>query len=140
MMAEPIVEQLVIELGNLPARIQKKVGSALSVHGLGLSDYFVLNQLYVAPTQTMRRHDLAELVGLSPSGITRLLLPLEKIGLVEKETNPRDARVSLVILSAAGKQLYEDARLSFAEASSQLFKSLNAEQQNNLLAMLQALR
>ncbi len=140
MMAEPIVEQLVIELGNLQARIQKKVGSALSVHGLGLSDYFVLNQLYVAPTQTMRRHDLAELVGLSPSGITRLLLPLEKIGLVEKETNPRDARVSLVILSAAGKQLYEDARLSFAEASSQLFKSLNAEQQNNLLAMLQALR
>lgn len=139
-MAEPIVEQLVIELGNLQARIQKKVGSALSVHGLGLSDYFVLNQLYVAPTQTMRRHDLAELVGLSPSGITRLLLPLEKIGLVEKETNPRDARVSLVILSAAGKQLYEDARLSFAEASSQLFKSLNAEQQNNLLAMLQALR
>ena len=140
MMAEPIVEQLVIELGNLQARLQKKVGSALSVHGLGLSDYFVLNQLYVAPTQTMRRHDLAELVGLSPSGITRLLLPLEKIGLVEKETNPRDARVSLVILSAAGKQLYEDARLSFAEASSQLFKSLNAEQQNNLLAMLQALR
>ncbi|MFC0047082.1 MarR family winged helix-turn-helix transcriptional regulator [Rheinheimera tilapiae] len=140
MMSEPIVEQLVIELGNLQARIQKKVGSALSVHGLGLSDYFVLNQLYVAPTQTMRRHDLAELVGLSPSGITRLLLPLEKIGLVEKETNPRDARVSLVILSAAGKQLYEDARLSFAEASSQLFKSLNAEQQNNLLAMLQALR
>lgn len=139
-MSEPIVEQLVIELGNLQARIQKKVGSALSVHGLGLSDYFVLNQLYVAPTQTMRRHDLAELVGLSPSGITRLLLPLEKIGLVEKETNPRDARVSLVILSAAGKQLYEDARLSFAEASSQLFKSLNAEQQNNLLAMLQALR
>lgn len=140
MMSEPIVEQLVIELGNLQARIQKKVGSALSVHGLGLSDYFVLNQLYVAPTQTMRRHDLAELVGLSPSGITRLLLPLEKIGLVEKETNPRDARVSLVILSAAGKQLYEDARLSFAEASSQLFKSLNSEQQNNLLAMLQALR
>lgn len=139
-MSGPIVEQLVIELGNLQARIQKKVGSALSVHGLGLSDYFVLNQLYVAPTQTMRRHDLAELVGLSPSGITRLLLPLEKIGLVEKETNPRDARVSLVILSAAGKQLYEDARLSFAEASSQLFKSLNAEQQNNLLAMLQALR
>ena len=139
-MSGPIVEQLVIELGNLQARIQKKVGSALSVHGLGLSDYFVLNQLYVAPTQTMRRHDLAELVGLSPSGITRLLLPLEKIGLVEKETNPRDARVSLVILSAAGKQLYEDARLSFAEASSQLFKSLNAEQQNNLLVMLQALR
>ncbi|MDZ7871614.1 MAG: MarR family transcriptional regulator [Rheinheimera sp.] len=51
--------------------------------------------------QTRRRSDLVELVGLSPSGITRLLLPLEKIGRVEKERNPRDARVSLVILSEA---------------------------------------
>lgn len=50
----------------------------------------------------MRRIDLADSVGLSPSAVTRLLAPMEKPGLVEKEANPRDARVSLVKLSTAG--------------------------------------
>ena len=138
-MPEKIVDHLVIDLMNLQAKIQKWVGSALSVHGLGLSDYFVLNQLYIVPSQKMRRNELAERVGLSPSGITRLLNPLEKIGLVEKESNPRDARVSLVTLSVSGKQVYEDAKVSFSDASRILFESLDATQLNKLSELLKAL-
>ena len=89
-MSDHIAENLVIDLMNLQGIIQKKVGGALSMHGLGLSDYFVLNQLYLAPAQKMRRSELAERVGLSPSGITRLLNPLEKIGLVENYFCPED--------------------------------------------------
>jgi len=136
---EKIVDHLVIDLMNLQGKIEKRVGSALSVHGLGLSDYFVLNQLYIVPSQKMRRNELAERVGLSPSGITRLLNPLEKIGLVEKESNPRDARVSLVTLSVSGKQVYEDAKVSFSDASRILFESLDATQLNKLSELLKAL-
>lgn len=124
---------------NLQGKIQKRVGGALSVHGLGLSDYFVLNQLYIAPSQKMRRSELAERVGLSPSGITRLINPLEKIGLVEKELNPRDARVSLVTLSVSGKQIYEDAKTSFSGASRALFEPLNATQLSKLSGLLKTL-
>lgn len=138
-MPEKIVDHLVIDLMNLQGKIEKRVGSALSVHGLGLSDYFVLNQLYIVPSQKMRRNELAERVGLSPSGITRLLNPLEKIGLVEKESNPRDARVSLVTLSVSGKQVYEDAKVSFSDASRILFESLDATQLNKLSELLKAL-
>ena len=87
----------------------------------------------------MRRSELAERVGLSPSGITRLINPLEKIGLVEKELNPRDARVSLVTLSASGKQIYEDAKTSFSDASRALFESLNATQLSKLSGLLKTL-
>ncbi len=138
-MSEKSADQLVIDLMNLQGKIQRRVGSALSVHGLGLSDYFVLNQLSIAPSQKMRRNELAERVGLSPSGITRLLNPLEKIGLVEKESNSRDARVSLVTLSGSGKQVYEDAKTSFSEASRVLFESLNATQLSKLAELLKAL-
>lgn len=124
---------------NLQGKIQKRVGGELSVHGLGLSDYFVLNQLYIAPSQKMRRSELAERVGLSPSGITRLINPLEKIGLVEKKSNPRDARVSLVTLSASGKQIYEDAKTSFSNASRAVFESLNATQLSKLSELLKTL-
>ena len=139
-MSKNTTDHLIIELMNLQFKIQKRVGSALSVHGLGLSDYFVLNQLYIAPSQKMRRNDLAERVGLSPSGITRLLNPLEKIGLVEKESSPRDARVSLVALAAPGRQIYEDAKTSFSDASRLLFEPLNAAQISKLSALLRPLR
>lgn len=138
-MSENIVENLVIDLMSLQGVIQKKIGRTLSAHGLGLSDYFVLNQLYLAPVQKMRRSELAELVSLSPSGITRLLNPLEKIGLVEKEANARDARVSLVTLSASGKQVYEEAKTTFSEASNALFTPLNAAQLDKLSGLIKAL-
>lgn len=78
----------------------------------------------------MRRCDIAEQVGLSPSGVTRLLNPMEKIGIIVKEENPRDARVSLVTLSEAGKQLIEDAQISFNHASVTLFESLDQKRLN----------
>ncbi|WP_244613062.1 MarR family winged helix-turn-helix transcriptional regulator [Modicisalibacter radicis] len=77
-MSENLEPGLVRNFSNLQNKIQKKVGAALSAHGVGLSEYLVLNQLYVASNQNMRRSDLAEQVGLSPSGVTRLLNPMEK--------------------------------------------------------------
>lgn len=119
---------LVTSLIGLNSKIQKRIGGALSAHGIGVTEYLVLNQLYATPTQTMRRSDLAERVGLSPSGVTRLIAPMEKTGLVKKEDSPRDARVSLVTLSASGKQIYEDAQASFAHASAALLEPLTDEQ------------
>lgn len=127
-MSDKKESRLVSSVIGLNSNIQKRVGRALSVHGIGVTEYLVLNQLYVAPTQTMRRSDLAEEVGLSPSGITRLINPMEKIGLVKKEESPRDARVSLVRLSAAGKQVYKDAQVSFEQASVALFEPLDDKQ------------
>ena len=123
---------LVMSIINLHNKIQKRIGGALSVHGVGLSEYLVLHQLSIAPNQKMRRIDLAEQVGLSPSGITRLLNPMEKIGLVEKEENPRDARVSLVALSSAGKRVYDEVQTSFEYASAALFEPLDSKRRGTL--------
>src|SRR5262249_50077524 len=61
-------------------------------HGLTLSDYEVLVQLYFAPERAMRRIDIARAVLLTASGITRLLDGLERCGLVEKKACATDAR------------------------------------------------
>lgn len=82
----------------------------LSIHGIGFSDFMILYLLSRAKGERMRRIDLAEKIGLTASGVTRMLLPLEKIGLVKRETNERDARVSYVVLTETGKQLFEDAK------------------------------
>jgi DNA-binding MarR family transcriptional regulator len=137
-MTKHLEADLVINIINMQNKIQKKIGAALSAHGLGLSEYLVLNQLYAAPNQRMRRVDLAAVVGLSPSGVTRLLNPMEKIGLVEKSPVLRDARVSLVSLSEAGRQIAEDAKVSFDNSSVELFKNLNNDQIIMLSDLLRA--
>jgi len=127
-MSKNIESGLVVNIISIHNKIQKRIGGALSAHGIGLTEYLVLNQLYITPTQKMRRCDLAERVGLSPSGVTRLINPMEKIGLVEKEGNPRDARVSLVTLSDGGKQVYEEVQVTFSHASVALFEPLETQQ------------
>lgn len=138
-MPENVEAGLVISIINMQSKIQKRIGAALSAHGIGLSEYLALNQLYIAKNQKMRRSDLAEKVGLSPSGVTRILNPMEKIGLIEKEDNPRDARVSLVVLSKAGKKITEEAKISFEYDSSTLFESLDKEELSTLSELLKVL-
>lgn len=77
--------------------------------GLGFGDLFVLYAISQAPEGKIRRIDLADEVGLTASGVTRLLVPLEKIGVVKREANARDARVSYVSLTKAGKEMFENS-------------------------------
>ncbi len=109
-------------------RLSKVVDNHLSIHGLSFTEYMIMTQLIDAPAKTMRRIELAESVGITASGVTRLLAPMEKIGLVQKEANPRDARVSLVKLSKAGEKLYKDASKTYQECAKSLLSPLSANQ------------
>jgi DNA-binding MarR family transcriptional regulator len=128
-----------LALENAHANLLKQVDAALSVHGIRFTEFLVLHQLSLAPKQVMRRVELAEAVGLTASGVTRLLLPLEKIGLVTKEANPRDARVSLVKLAPGGASIYADALITVQHVAKTLLQSLESKQREQLLNLLQAL-
>jgi DNA-binding MarR family transcriptional regulator len=78
-------------------------------HGISFADYQLLRQLARAPEGRLRRVDLAERLGLTASGITRSLLPLEKIGLVSRQSDPRDARVGYALITPAGAELVTNA-------------------------------
>lgn len=92
-----------------------KIESMISRHfdrslwGLWYSDFMILYHLSLAPDNKLKRIDLADKVGLTASWVTRLLLPMEKIWLVNKEVNSKDARVSFVILAPGWKTKLEEA-------------------------------
>src|SRR5262245_37652253 len=65
-----------------------------AVHGLGLSEFATLYHLAEAPGGRLRRIDLARRVALTASGVTRLLTPLEKRGIVAREQDGTDARAT----------------------------------------------
>lgn len=76
--------------------------------GLGFNDFIILYHLSLADEEKMRRIDLADKVGVTPSGITRMLLPMEKLGMLKREASEQDARVSYVKLAPGGKRLFEE--------------------------------
>jgi DNA-binding MarR family transcriptional regulator len=71
-------------------------------HGLTLSDYDVLVQLAQAPDRRLRPSELARVVLLTRSGMTRLVHGLERAGLVERVPCPNDLRGTMVALTAQG--------------------------------------
>lgn len=87
------------------AKFQTELSRRLDarLNGIGFNEFIILYHLSQADDQKMRRIDLAEKIGLTASGVTRLLLPMEKIGLIKKESNEHDARVSYVVLASGGK-------------------------------------
>jgi DNA-binding MarR family transcriptional regulator len=89
--------------------VRRLDGSLGNVHGISFSDFQLLHYLSRAVGERLRRTDLAERLALTASGVTRALLPLEKIGLVERQPDPRDARVGFAALTAAGRELLVNA-------------------------------
>ena len=106
------------------AAITRELSARLEAdHGLTLSDYDVLVQLYHAEGHRMRRIDIARSVLLTASGITRLLDGLEQCGLVEKQRCDSDARVTYAALTKEGLRKIADARSSHAADIEELFAS-----------------
>jgi len=132
-------KEFIISLATLHSHLLKKIDQNLSVHGISFSEFLVLHHLHGAPDMTMRRIDLAECIGLSASGVTRLVNPMQKNHLVQKEVNARDARVSLVQLSETGEELYSHAMVSFEQCSDDLLKPLNNKQVTSLLKLTSSL-
>ncbi len=101
---------LVFDLHRAHAAAERRFDAVLgSLHGIGLNDLQLLHALDRAPDQRLRRVDLANALGLTPSGVTWILRPLIKRGICASEPDPADARAAYAMLTPAGRELLADA-------------------------------
>lgn len=105
-------------------------------HGVSLSDLALLLELRAASGETLRRVDLASRLGITPSGVARQLAPLERIGLVGREANPRDARLALVTLTESGRRVADEARVTAEEAAEGALAAIWADSERAQLGSL----
>src|ERR1700690_3332987 len=96
-----------------------------AVHGLGLSDFAALHHLAEAPGHRLRRVDLAQRLALTPSGVTRLLAPLERRGIVTREEGGHDARATFAVLTKSGRALAKDATTTMQTIAQAILGSLS---------------
>ncbi|HSQ66443.1 MAG TPA: MarR family transcriptional regulator [Polyangiaceae bacterium] len=103
------------------ARADAELGA---VHGIGLSDFAALHHIAEAPGGRLRRVDLAQRLALSPSGVTRLLAPLERRGIVTREEGGHDARATFAALTRSGRALVKDATVTMNAVAEGILGSL----------------
>lgn len=126
-----------LRLARAHAVLIRRFDSALgSHHGISFGDFQVLDHLSRAPGGRLRRVDLAERLGVTASGVTRTLLPLEKIGLVTRQADPRDARVGYAAVTPTGQELLANATVITDLVSSDLLKAVDPDQLAAMSALL----
>lgn len=133
----------VLRLVRTQSWLQGRFAAELGgVHGLSLNELMLLMHLDQSAGGKLRRVDLAERLDLSQSSVTRMVAPMEKIGLVERADDPRDARVAYVVLTRAGRRLARDGTTTLGEMASSLFADRWTDQElktlGNLLGRLTA--
>ncbi|MGW1714538.1 MarR family winged helix-turn-helix transcriptional regulator [Streptomyces sp. NPDC002156] len=99
------------------ARTMCEIDRVLHPHGLGASDFEVLDVLVAEadaaagssdPGEQCRVQDIAGRVHLSQSALSRLIGRLEKDGLVERSMCVEDRRGVRVALTARGRELHNE--------------------------------
>jgi len=118
---------------ELKARL---AGGFSSVHGLSVNEFFLLMHLEQAPLNRLPRVELAKRMLVSASTVTRMVAPMEKIGLVGREVDARDARMTFVTLSEAGKTKLIEAQETFAKYASYIFEDRWSQEEKDQFSSL----
>jgi DNA-binding MarR family transcriptional regulator len=98
-------QQVWRRLIGIESRLHDRLDRDLrEAHGLTLGEYEVLVHLSEAGPGGLRMSDLADLLLLSRSGLTRRVDSLVKAGLVTRRSCPADGRGSMAQLTATGRR------------------------------------
>lgn len=116
--------------------LQNALERDVTDHGLTMGDYQVLVYLSEADDRSMRMCDLADVLQLSPSGLTRRLDGLVSSKHVVRQPSDRDGRVMMAVLTDTGSTLLaETAPHHVASVRHHIFDHLTPEQVDAMSAI-----
>ncbi|MCZ1007246.1 MarR family winged helix-turn-helix transcriptional regulator [Streptomyces lydicus] len=101
-------------LGTLHTRVEQELAKALQQHhGIGLSEYRALARLAHADDGELRMQELADLIGLNQSSVSRLASRLESSGLTRRDLCPDDRRGVYSVITDQGRDIHAQARPTY---------------------------
>ena len=122
---------------RLREAVMREIDLRLRHEGLiSLADYGVLITLVTAPGVRLRMSDLGAQRMLTPSGITRVVVRLEKQGLVRREPDPADGRAAFAALTRPGLEALRRAQVVHHATVRELYLGRLTEHELDRLARL----
>jgi len=110
----------------------------VAAHGLSLSGFEVLWRVAASDHGRLRMSELADLVMLSPSGLSRLVDRLEAEGMIDRVACPEDGRAINATITEAGRRKLEAAQPTHVEGIRRTFLAHFDEDEIERLAVFWA--
>lgn len=131
----------VLRLESLSRALEAFQGSLLEAYGLGPSDYRVLAALHhPGCPQVKSPTRLAQFLGHTTGGMSKILRRLETRGFVERRADPEDRRGFRVEPTARGTAIWESVLRALAAAADQRLASLLPRQRDEIMEALALLK
>ena len=107
-MGRPLADDLGFLLSRASGQVVRATNAALAAHGLRVRQYSVL-VLACEAAEGLSQRELATVLGLDPSQVVLLVDELVAAGLVERQAAEADRRTRLVVPTAEGRRVREEA-------------------------------
>ena len=111
-------------------------GEFSAVHGISVNEFLLLLHLERTASHRLPRVDLAKRMHVSASTITRMAAPMEKIGLLARDVDDRDARLVFVVITDAGREKLSEALATFTKRAGYLFDDRWADEEVEQLSVM----
>ncbi|QXJ22929.1 MarR family transcriptional regulator [Actinomadura graeca] len=113
---------------TLHGRVEHRLAKALQRgHGVGLSEFRALCRLAQSDDGELRMQELADLIGLNQSSVSRLVARLEAAGLTGRAMCPKDRRGVYTVITEDGRDLQEQAAPTYLATLSEALDDAAAD-------------
>ena len=129
--------KLFVVLTRTLEAIQKKVLIDIKRHGMNFSEFSVLELLYHKGDQPIQK--IGEKVLLSSSSMTYVIDQLEKKEWIQRESCPKDRRVTYAVITETGKTLMDDIFPKHAQAIQEVMSGLTTLEKDFMVEQLKKL-
>jgi len=135
-MTEPALQSVLRLLQSAQLIEGRLAGELSSIHGLSVNELFLLLQLERAPLNRLTRVELAKRLNTSASTVTRMAAPMEKLGLVNRQSDSRDARLAFVVITKTGLKKAKEAKATFSKQAAYVFRDRWSQKEVDQLSKL----
>jgi DNA-binding MarR family transcriptional regulator len=129
--------ELVARLRSVIARLARQLNEASTGDGLTPTQYSVL--ALIRSRGPLGLAELAELEGLNPTMVSRVIRVLDDAGLIRRTPDPADLRAARVEVTPDGEQVHEHVREVRTRVLTDCLKRLPPETMEALLATVPAM-
>jgi len=133
----PIDQDDVVRLRGVIGRLSRQLNASVVDIGLSPSQLSVLGS--IARRGPLGVGELAELEGINPTMLSRIVSKLTDQGLIARTPHPDDGRAVLLEATAAGRKLHQRVQAQRAKLLATKLSHLSVEQAAEIVAALPAL-
>lgn len=130
-------DELVARLRGVIGRLARELNDTSTGEGLTPTQYSVL--ALVRLRGPLGLAELADLEGINPTMLSRIVKVLDERGLMRRLPDPSDMRAARVEVTPAGRKVHDRVRAHRTEVLSECLSRLPAETTETLLAAVTAM-